>query len=77
MARMLDRAELAAELHCSSRSIDRRVLEGMPHTKVGRLVRFDLEMVNDWLAAQQARSKSKSRNHGGRPRKPLWEGEVQ
>jgi excisionase family DNA binding protein len=46
---MLTKKELAAKLKVHENTIDRRVKEGMPHIKVGKAVRFDIDEVMAWL----------------------------
>lgn len=42
---------LAAALHCTVRHIDNLRRQGLPSIRVGRLVRFELRQVLDFLAA--------------------------
>ncbi len=41
---------LAAALHCTVRHIDNLRRQGLPSIRVGRLVRFELRQVLDFLA---------------------------
>jgi excisionase family DNA binding protein len=45
----LRKAELARELQCSGKTIERRMREGMPFMPVGRHPRFRLSEVEAWL----------------------------
>lgn len=46
---MLTKKELAGKLNVHENTIDRRVKEGMPHIKVGKVLRFDFDEVIVWL----------------------------
>lgn len=46
---MITKKELAKKLKVSVTTIDRRVEKGMPHYKIGRLIRFDFEEVKQWI----------------------------
>ena len=51
---VLTASDVAKELHCSLRLVQKLVSEGrIPYAKVGRLVRFSRVQILDWL------------NHGG------------
>lgn len=50
MNELLSKHELAKLLGISEQTIDRYRKQGMPWKRVGvKLVRFDLDVVNDWL----------------------------
>lgn len=46
---VLTKKQLAAYLRCSTKSVERRVSEGMPSFMVGGLRRFRLSDVEAWL----------------------------
>lgn len=46
---MLDKKEIAAHYKVSVPTIDRLMTQGLPFTKIGKSVRFDLETVEQWL----------------------------
>lgn len=46
---MLTKEELAEELKVSIPTIDRQMKIGMPHIKIGKAVRFELDEVVKWL----------------------------
>ncbi len=46
---MLTKKELAEELKISIPTIDRQLKLGMPHVKIGKAIRFELEEVIKWL----------------------------
>lgn len=47
---LIDREELARRLSVSPSFISKLMaLEGLPHFKIGRAVRFELESVKSWL----------------------------
>lgn len=50
---VLTKQQLAVYLRCSTKTIERRMREGMPSFKVGGLRRFRLDLVEDWLAEQE------------------------
>ena len=50
---MLDKKEIAAHYKVSVPTIDRLMTQGLPFTKIGKSVRFDLEEVKIWLAEKQ------------------------
>jgi excisionase family DNA binding protein len=51
--KMLTKKELAAKLKLSIPTIDRLMKKGMPFFKIGKSVRFDEEIVNEWLKKYQ------------------------
>lgn len=60
MEQLLDTAELAEYLHCSERHIRQmRESEGLPCVKAGRLVRFELSKVKEWLAGEKKTATAK------------------
>ena len=46
---LLTREELARELKVHTNTIDRMRKRGMPEMKDGKVVRFDLEDVKEWM----------------------------
>lgn len=46
---MLKIDELAEELRVHVRTLRRWLKDGMPHYKVGNVLRFDLEAVKKWM----------------------------
>ena len=46
---MLNKTELAKELAISISMVDKLLAQGMPHFKIGKAVRFELQEVKDWL----------------------------
>lgn len=46
---MLNKKELAKELSISVSMVDKLLAQGMPHLKIGKSVRFELQEVKDWL----------------------------
>lgn len=51
---LLSKKQLADHLQVSEVTIDRWRKQGMPWTKAGvKLIRFDLEQVNDWLQSRE------------------------
>lgn len=46
---MLNKKELAGLLGISISMVDKLLHKGMPHIKVGTLVRFDFNEVLDWI----------------------------
>ena len=46
---MLNKKEIAAHYKVSVPTIDRLMTQGLPFTKIGKSVRFDLETVEKWL----------------------------
>lgn len=46
--------DVAAHMRCTPRHIQNLVKTGLPHFKIGRLVRFDPEEVRQYLAKQRA-----------------------
>ena len=46
---MLTKKEIADHYKVSIPTIDRLMKEGLPFTKIGKSVRFNLETVEDWL----------------------------
>ena len=57
---LLDQARLAKLLDCSTRTLERQRVEGtgIPFCRVGRLVRYRLLDVSEYLEAQRRRSTS-------------------
>ena len=57
---LLDQTRLAKLLGCSARTLERQRLEGtgIPFCRVGRLVRYRLLDVSEYLEAQRRRSTS-------------------
>jgi hypothetical protein len=53
---LLSRRALAKHLSRSVATVDRLVLEGLPHSFVGDSKRFDLQDCLDWLAARGKRA---------------------
>lgn len=51
---LLDRAELAERLGCSTAHIDHLRKRGLPTMLVGNAVRFEMERVLDWLREGEA-----------------------
>ena len=49
MAALVTIDELAYELHVSKSTIHRLVRAGLPHVRIGRLVRFRKDRVEDYL----------------------------
>lgn len=49
---MITKKELAEHYNVSIATIDRLMKEGLPYTKIGKNVRFDLEKVKKWLDEQ-------------------------
>lgn len=50
VANLLSKQQLAEHLQVSTMTIDRWRKKGMPWTRAGiKLVRFELDAVNDWL----------------------------
>jgi len=47
---MLDKKKLAQELGISIMTIDRHMKNGLPHYKIGKLVRFNLTEVLEYFA---------------------------
>lgn len=53
VANLLSKQQLAEHLQVSTMTIDRWRKKGMPWTRAGiKLVRFELDAVNDWLENQ-------------------------
>lgn len=50
---MLTKKELAAHFKISIPTIDRLMTQGLPYTKIGRSVRFNLEEVTQWLEKEK------------------------
>jgi phage terminase Nu1 subunit (DNA packaging protein) len=50
---------LAATLKCSLAAVRKWKSQGMPHIKLSRLVRFELDRVLEWLAARSKNKESK------------------
>ena len=46
---MLTKKEITNHYSVSINTIDRLMKEGLPFTKIGKSVRFDLEKVEEWL----------------------------
>ena len=61
---LLNQNQLAKLLGCSARTLERQRLEGsgIPFCRVGRLVRYRLADVSDFLEAQRRRSTSDTGN---------------
>ena len=60
----LTKQQLADHLQVSTMTIDRYRKRGLPWTRAGvKLVRFDLEAVNDWLEQQQPEDADKVANN--------------
>lgn len=57
---LLDQTRLAKLLGCSARTLERQRLEGtgIPFCRIGRLVRYRLLDVSEYLEAQRRRSTS-------------------
>jgi Phage DNA packaging protein Nu1. len=49
---MLTKKELAKELKISIPTVDRQLKMGMPHIKIGKVIRFELNEVVKWLKEQ-------------------------
>jgi len=54
---MLTKQELKDWLKVSIPTIDRLMKQGMPHIKIGKAVRFELDEVIKWLKEQQNNEK--------------------
>ena len=65
---LLDQNRLAKLLSCSARTLERQRLEGtgIPFCRVGRLVRYRLVDVRQYLEAQRRTSTSDTRLEGER-----------
>lgn len=50
---MVDKKELAKHFNVSIPTIDRLMKDGMPYYKIGRLVRFKLEEVENYLKEEK------------------------
>lgn len=46
---MLNKKELADFLDISESMVNKLIAKGMPHIKIGKIVRFELEEVLKWL----------------------------
>lgn len=46
---LLNKKEIAKELHLSVSMIDKLMTKGMPYIKIGKAVRFDVEEVKNWV----------------------------
>lgn len=46
---LITKSELAKRLSVCSRTVDRMLVKGMPHVKIGTAVRFDYDEVIAWL----------------------------
>lgn len=46
---MLNKKELAKELAISLSMVDKLLAQGMPHLKIGKSVRFELQEVYNWI----------------------------
>lgn len=62
----LRREELAKQLGCSARTIDRwqALREGPPRVHVGRTILYNVESVREWLRSREQQSPSIKRGHG-------------
>ena len=77
MEQLLDTAELAEYLHCSERHIRRmRECEGLPCVKAGRLVRFELSKVKEWLAGEKKAATAKPKPQKPKPKPKGQKSEV-
>jgi hypothetical protein len=65
-AGLATRQQLAAELHCSERTIIRREHQGMPVIRLGTLRLYNPEAVRAWIMAHEHRRDAPKR---GRPAK--------
>ncbi len=65
---LLNQEQLAVLLGCSTRTLERQRLEGtgIPFCRVGRLVRYRLLDVSEYLEAQRRTSTSDTRPEGAR-----------
>lgn len=54
--RWKDAAELAAHFKIKVPTVRKLMREGLPHLRVGRLVRFDLDRVEQWFDERQTKS---------------------
>jgi len=61
---LLTTKELAAELRVGKSKIALLRDEGMPHIKMGRTIRFNLEDVLEWLKKTYAKEGGSSRPSG-------------
>ena len=46
---MVNKRELAKELAISVSMVDKLIAQGLPHLKVGKAVRFEIQEVKNWL----------------------------
>ena len=51
---LLTTRELAGHFHCSERHIWIMRKRGLPHIRVGSLIRYDLDQVRRWLEAEDS-----------------------
>jgi predicted DNA-binding transcriptional regulator AlpA len=61
----LRRKELAKELGCSARTIDRMhaLRQGPPRVHVGRTILYNIQSVRDWLRSREQQSSSIKTGH--------------
>ena len=50
---MLTKKDLAEHYKVSVPTIDRMMTQGLPYTKFGKSVRFELEKVKEWIEQQK------------------------
>ena len=46
---MVNKRELAKELAISVSMVDKLIAQGLPHLKVGKAFRFEIQEVKNWL----------------------------
>lgn len=52
MSELISINELSKKLGVHRNTIDRRIKDGLPHYKIGKTLRFDLEEVKKWLRSR-------------------------
>lgn len=50
---MMNKKELAEALSISVSMVDKLLTQGLPHYKIGKSVRFELQEVKEWLKGRK------------------------
>jgi excisionase family DNA binding protein len=53
-ARLLTIKDVAAYMGCTPRHVQNLMLRGLPHMKLGRLLRFKIDEIDNYLARNRA-----------------------
>ena len=58
---LLDKKQMGSVLQCSVRQVDYlREKQGLPFVRIGNLIRFDLESVNQWIRSNEQQKPGKT-----------------